>query len=378
MVCRGGLPHFSRGGVGDGDPCSHFRANVCWNRVESVWGSGSLCKLGGAFRSMANAVIAGRLPVLDAHGGTLRSTLHQRRFTLERTQLLRTTLAVKELVQSEFQKVEEVVLSRHQLLASPVTLGDFFWALTILRTTMAMKELVQSEFQKIEAPQADMSMKAQIKCAGHNLISSPRAVLHSLAFSDNKEINTPEAAMEKVGHLSDIESSPQISPSPVPCHVKYCKNLSGTSKLLYISSKMDEVLVFLPSHKDFLDAEAFCTLVEEKLEDNLSLSYSRATGPASLLPGSSISAMVLAFYVRIELLCFLDRQWSWDPRYATGLQIPSALDELYQCDGAPGAIFTKESIALHLCAPLLNATDLTVPSDIRGGYLAFTCQADHT
>ncbi|KAL9261973.1 Retrovirus-related Pol polyprotein from transposon TNT 1-94-like protein [Drosera capensis] len=48
--------------------------------------------------------------------------------------------------------------------------------------------------------------------------------------------------------------------------------------------------------------------LQEKLEDNLSLSYSRATGLASLLlPGSSISAMVLAFYV-------LDRQWSWDPR----------------------------------------------------------------
>ncbi|GAB2233531.1 hypothetical protein Droror1_Dr00002756 [Drosera rotundifolia] len=52
---------------------------------------------------------------------------------------------------------------------------------------------------------------------------------------------------------------------------------------------------------------------QEKLEDNLSLFYSRATGPASLLlPGSSIS-MFLAFYVRIELLCFLDCQWSWDP-----------------------------------------------------------------
>ncbi|GAB2233532.1 hypothetical protein Droror1_Dr00002757 [Drosera rotundifolia] len=32
---------------------------------------------------------------------------------------------------------------------------------------------------------------------------------------------------------------------------------------------MDEVLVFLPSHKAFLDAKAFCTLVEEHLEVNL-------------------------------------------------------------------------------------------------------------
>ncbi|KAL9248755.1 LAZ1 homolog 2-like protein [Drosera capensis] len=93
-------PRFASGGVGDGDPRVCFRANVCRNRVdqyksvrrrcrnrverhafafgrtcdrnrvESVWGSGSLCKLGGAFRSMANAVIAGRLPALDAHGGT--------------------------------------------------------------------------------------------------------------------------------------------------------------------------------------------------------------------------------------------------------------------------------------------------------------------
>ncbi|KAL9258014.1 hypothetical protein AKJ16_DCAP06531, partial [Drosera capensis] len=53
---------------------------------------------------------------------------------LQGTQLLRTTLAVKELVQSEFQKVEEVVLSHQQLLASPVKLDDFFWASEILRS----------------------------------------------------------------------------------------------------------------------------------------------------------------------------------------------------------------------------------------------------
>ncbi|GAB2222658.1 hypothetical protein Droror1_Dr00016778 [Drosera rotundifolia] len=38
-------------------------------------------------------------------------------------------------------------------------------------------------------------------------------------------------------------------------------------------------------------------------------------------------------------------------RYATGLQIPGALDELYQYDGPLGAIFTEELIALYLWAP---------------------------
>ncbi|GAB2214450.1 hypothetical protein Droror1_Dr00018797 [Drosera rotundifolia] len=53
---------------------------------------------------------------------------------IQGTQLLRTTLAVKELVQGEFQKVEEVVLSHRQLFTSPVTLDDFFWAFGILRS----------------------------------------------------------------------------------------------------------------------------------------------------------------------------------------------------------------------------------------------------
>ncbi|GAB2231444.1 hypothetical protein Droror1_Dr00010451 [Drosera rotundifolia] len=38
-------------------------------------------------------------------------------------------------------------------------------------------------------------------------------------------------------------------------------------------------------------------------------------------------------------------------RYASGLQIPGALDALYQYDGPLGAIFTIESISLYLSAP---------------------------
>ncbi|GAB2280242.1 hypothetical protein Dimus_014885 [Dionaea muscipula] len=50
------------------------------------------------------------------------------------TQLLRTTLGVKELVQNEFHKAEEVILSHQQLFPSPVTLDDFVWAFGILRS----------------------------------------------------------------------------------------------------------------------------------------------------------------------------------------------------------------------------------------------------
>ncbi|XP_022156310.1 ribulose-1,5 bisphosphate carboxylase/oxygenase large subunit N-methyltransferase, chloroplastic [Momordica charantia] len=54
---------------------------------------------------------------------------------LQGTQLLSTTLNVKEYVKSEFLKVEEEILLRHKdLFPSPITLDDFFWAFGILRS----------------------------------------------------------------------------------------------------------------------------------------------------------------------------------------------------------------------------------------------------
>ncbi|ONI30879.1 hypothetical protein PRUPE_1G278900 [Prunus persica] len=54
---------------------------------------------------------------------------------LQGTQLLSTTMGVKEYVQSEFLKVEEeIILPNKQLFPSPITLDDFFWAFGILRS----------------------------------------------------------------------------------------------------------------------------------------------------------------------------------------------------------------------------------------------------
>ncbi|KAL3367651.1 hypothetical protein AABB24_008814 [Solanum stoloniferum] len=54
---------------------------------------------------------------------------------IQGTQLLSTTLSVKEYVQSEFQKLEEqVILGNKQLFPFPITLDDFFWAFGILRS----------------------------------------------------------------------------------------------------------------------------------------------------------------------------------------------------------------------------------------------------
>ncbi|KAA8529389.1 hypothetical protein F0562_033812 [Nyssa sinensis] len=51
------------------------------------------------------------------------------------TQLLSTTLDVKEYVQNEFQKVEEEIIFPHkQLFPSPITLDDFLWAFGIIRS----------------------------------------------------------------------------------------------------------------------------------------------------------------------------------------------------------------------------------------------------
>ncbi|KAL6009051.1 hypothetical protein ACLOJK_022278 [Asimina triloba] len=54
---------------------------------------------------------------------------------LQGTQLLSTTLGVKDYVQSEFVKVEEeVVLPNSHIFPSPITLDDFLWAFGILRS----------------------------------------------------------------------------------------------------------------------------------------------------------------------------------------------------------------------------------------------------
>ena len=51
------------------------------------------------------------------------------------TQLLNTTLGVKEYVQNEFLKLEEeIILPNKKLFPSPITLDDFFWAFGILRS----------------------------------------------------------------------------------------------------------------------------------------------------------------------------------------------------------------------------------------------------
>ncbi|KAL6983442.1 nicotinamide N-methyltransferase [Sarracenia purpurea var. burkii] len=54
---------------------------------------------------------------------------------IQGTQLLSTTLGVKEYVQSEFEKVEqEVILAHKQLFPLPITSEDFLWAFGILRS----------------------------------------------------------------------------------------------------------------------------------------------------------------------------------------------------------------------------------------------------
>lgn len=54
---------------------------------------------------------------------------------IQGTQLLSTTLGVKEYVQSEFEKVEEeVILPNEKLFRFPITSDDFLWAFGILRS----------------------------------------------------------------------------------------------------------------------------------------------------------------------------------------------------------------------------------------------------
>ncbi|KAI3467309.1 hypothetical protein Pfo_023972 [Paulownia fortunei] len=64
---------------------------------------------------------------------------------IQGTQLLSTTLGVKEYVQNEFLKVEEeVILPNKQLFPFPLTLDDFFWAFGILRSRAFSRLLNQN------------------------------------------------------------------------------------------------------------------------------------------------------------------------------------------------------------------------------------------
>ncbi|KAM7251116.1 hypothetical protein ACFE04_022999 [Oxalis oulophora] len=53
---------------------------------------------------------------------------------LQGTQLLNTTLNVKEYVQNEFSKVKEIILSDENLFPNAVTFDDFLWAFGVLRS----------------------------------------------------------------------------------------------------------------------------------------------------------------------------------------------------------------------------------------------------
>ncbi|KAE9597358.1 hypothetical protein Lal_00007776 [Lupinus albus] len=54
---------------------------------------------------------------------------------LQGTQLLNTTLSVKEYVHNEFLKLEkEIILPNNNLFPNPISLDDFFWAFGILRS----------------------------------------------------------------------------------------------------------------------------------------------------------------------------------------------------------------------------------------------------
>ncbi|KAM3304277.1 ribulose-1,5 bisphosphate carboxylase/oxygenase large subunit N-methyltransferase [Capsicum chacoense] len=64
---------------------------------------------------------------------------------IQGTQLLSTTLSVKDYVQNEFQKVEEeIILGNKQLFPFRITLDDFFWAFGILRSRAFSRAGIQN------------------------------------------------------------------------------------------------------------------------------------------------------------------------------------------------------------------------------------------
>ncbi|KAG2707088.1 hypothetical protein I3843_05G119800 [Carya illinoinensis] len=75
------------------------------------------------------------LDILPEHTNSTIYWSEEELAELQGTQLLSTTLSVKEYVRNEFQKVEEEIISPNkQLFTSPITLDKFFWAFGILRS----------------------------------------------------------------------------------------------------------------------------------------------------------------------------------------------------------------------------------------------------
>lgn len=80
------------------------------------------------------------------------------------SQLLNTTLGVKDLVANEFAKLEEEVIVPHKrLFPFDITLEDFFWAFGILRSRAFTRLEGQS---LVLIPLADLvsSLLISIKC----------------------------------------------------------------------------------------------------------------------------------------------------------------------------------------------------------------------
>lgn len=77
-------------------------------------------------------------PYIDILPGFTNSTIfwsEEELSQLQGSQLLNTTLGVKELVANEFTKLEEEVILRHKkLFPFPITIDDFFWAFGMLRS----------------------------------------------------------------------------------------------------------------------------------------------------------------------------------------------------------------------------------------------------
>ncbi|KAL9275123.1 Pullulanase 1, chloroplastic-like protein [Drosera capensis] len=272
-------------------------------------------------------------------------------------------------------------------------------------------------------PHADMPMQAQIKFAGHNLISSPtmgyanasRPILHwweqsgsssryhgaieiiyqnqgrrhPFAFLKPFHSSSAKKLEDAIEGVDTQSSQPFVLSFSTPFHHQlrlHAASISLSSRLVrgLVRAPMavvGDVVLVTPLHS------------QEKLEDNLSLSYSRAYWPCTsiiawnvdigdgsfFLYASRTAALVVngggiqelhedpsglpaeivdkfphirgyrAFKLPPEVCssATVVAAFSSDGvcRYATGLQISGALDELCQYDGP------LESIALYLWAP---------------------------
>ncbi|KAK6128571.1 hypothetical protein DH2020_037681 [Rehmannia glutinosa] len=80
-------------------------------------------------------ICSGLKPWISVALFLLKERSEEELLEIQGTQLLSTTLGVKEYVQNEFLKVEkEVILPNKQLFPFPLTMDDFFWAFGILRS----------------------------------------------------------------------------------------------------------------------------------------------------------------------------------------------------------------------------------------------------